>query len=134
MKGYSSDPKIGYPLDNVISLLEIGLTQLIILLLNFEDFIAGLLIEAIDLILTPINLFECLLYLNIIIAWLNTLARTWILYFLSLLVRRSHRSTRALVTTPLLSVYFQYALTPRSSPSCGSCHEFAARKQAKLQP
>lgn len=87
-KGYSGDPKVGYPLNDVVTLLEVGLAQLVILLLDLEDLVAGLLVQAIDLILTAVDLLEGLLYLDVVIAGVP-LARAWI-FLLGLLVRRRH--------------------------------------------
>jgi len=88
-KGYSGDPEVGYPLDDVVTLLEVGLAQLVILLLDLEDLIAGLLVQAIDLILTPVDLLEGFLYLNVVVTYVS-LAGARILQFLGFLARRRH--------------------------------------------
>lgn len=88
-KGYSGNPEIGYPLDDIVTLLEVGLAQLVILLLDFEDLIAGLLVQAIDLILASVDLLEGFLDLDVVVTHVS-LAGAWILQFLGLLARRRH--------------------------------------------
>lgn len=84
-KGYSGDPEVGYPLDNVVTLLEVGLAQLVILLLDLEYLVAGLLVQAIDLILTAVDFLEGLLDLDVVVPGVS-LARARILQLLGLLV------------------------------------------------
>jgi len=89
VQGYSGDPKVGYPLDDVVALLEVRLAQLVILLLDLEDLVAGLLVQAIDLILTTVDLLQGFLYLDVVIPRVP-LARARVLQLFGLLVRRRH--------------------------------------------
>lgn len=126
-KGYSGDPKVGYPLDDVVTLLEVGLAQLVVLLLDLQDLVAGLLVQAIDLILTAVDLLERLLYLDVVVTRVP-LARARVLQLLGLLVRRRH-VVRSLLnarschhsTRAAHSVYFSYAIvlvTPLPAAEC----------------
>lgn len=91
-KGYGGDPKVGYPLDDVVAFLEIWFTQLVVLLLDLEDLVACLLVEPVDLILTTVDLLEGLLYLQVKLPRFDaTLAG--LLEFLQFLCRGRHAFT-----------------------------------------
>lgn len=111
-EGYSGDPEVGYPLDDVVALLEVGLAQLVILLLDLEDLVAGLLVQAIDLILAAVDLLEGLLYLDVPYVILRVpLARARVLQLLRFLVGRRHRCNArslALSLSPRLRRYYTH--------------------------
>lgn len=64
-KGYGRDPEVRYPLYDVVAFLEIRLAKFVVLLLDFEDLVARLLVEAVDLILTAVYFFQSLLNFQI---------------------------------------------------------------------
>ena len=60
-EGYGSDPEVGYFGDEVRSLFEERLPQLVVFLFNLQDLFTGLFVQPVNLILNLVNLFYRLL-------------------------------------------------------------------------